>query len=311
MYKQTNYSPLGQIGMFILSLGVGIVLSVLGSIALAAIMNESILGLEKNLTDPSKIVFLKWLQGVSAVLLMGVPPFVFAKIVYGNSFQFLGLKQRSSFKQILFVLLLLFPALMLSGSLGAVAKMIPIPADWKTYFDSLEEAYSQQVFLLAKITSLKDYLVALLVMAILPAVVEELLFRGALQKMLTNISHKPGVAILITSIIFSAIHLSFYGFFARLFLGLILGYIFHYSRNIWLSILFHFLNNALVVTTIYYYHIKGIGIEKALADDSVWWYGLIGLPLVLILCHFFKKESTNVLGANITEEVIGEKPQEL
>jgi membrane protease YdiL (CAAX protease family) len=311
MYKQTNYSPLGQIGMFIAFLGVGFVLAAVALMGLASMMNVPLMQMEKVLTDPQYLDFIKWSQALSTFFIMAVPAFLFGLVVYKKPFEFLGFSQRASIKQRFFVLLLLFPALFLTGALGELNKMIPISADLAAKFKTMEDAYTKQVLLLANMKTFAQYLSSLLILAILPAFFEEMLFRGGLQKMLTNISHKPWFSIILTSIIFSLFHASYYGFLPRLFLGILLGYIFHVSRNIWLSILFHFLNNALVVSQMYYYSTHGKLSEKVLDETVPISYGLIGLPLVLVLCHFFKKESTNVLGANITEEVIGEKPQEL
>lgn len=310
MYKQTTYSPLRQIGMFIAFLGVGFVLAAVALMGLGAAMHVPLMQMEKVLTDPQYINFIKWSQVISTFLIMAVPAYLFALVVYKRPFEFLGFKQQANIKQKFYVLLLLFPALFLSGALGELNRMIPISAELAAKFKTMEDAYTKQVMLLANMKTFAQYLSSLLILAVLPAFFEEMLFRGALQKMLTNISKSPWFSIMLTSIIFSLFHASYYGFLPRLFLGIMLGYIFHTSRNIWLNILFHFLNNALVVTQMYYYSMTGKLTEKVLDETVPLWYGAVGLPLVLILAHFFKKESTNVLGANITEEVTGEKTGE-
>ena len=63
--------------------------------------------------------------------------------------------------------------------------------------------------------------------------------------------HNPHLAIWITAIIFSAIHLQFYGFIPRMLLGALLGYLFYWSGNLWLSILAHFVNNGFAVVVAY------------------------------------------------------------
>jgi len=76
-------------------------------------------------------------------------------------------------------------------------------------------------------------------------------FRGVIQKKLKNILNNPHIAILITSFVFSAIHMQFFGFLPRFFLGMILGYLFYYSGNLWMPIIAHFINNALAVLLMY------------------------------------------------------------
>lgn len=98
--------------------------------------------------------------------------------------------------------------------------------------------------------SIGGFLANLLVIAVIPAIGEELLFRGALQGILLRWFRNPHVAIWVAAIIFSAIHLQFYGFLPRMALGALFGYLFFWSKNLWLPIFAHFVNNAgvLVVT---------------------------------------------------------------
>ncbi len=93
----------------------------------------------------------------------------------------------------------------------------------------------------------------LLVIAIVPAVGEELLFRGVLQKIFINWFKKPHLAIWVTAILFSALHMQFFGFFPRMLLGVMFGYIFYWSKSLWLPILGHFINNGSVVILSYFY----------------------------------------------------------
>ncbi|WP_051292807.1 CPBP family intramembrane glutamic endopeptidase [Olivibacter sitiensis] len=83
--------------------------------------------------------------------------------------------------------------------------------------------------------------------AVLAAVGEEFFFRGILQNALVRWFKNPHVAIWVTAIIFSAIHLQFYGFLPRMFLGALLGYLYWWSNCIWLPILAHFVNNGYAV----------------------------------------------------------------
>ena len=98
-------------------------------------------------------------------------------------------------------------------------------------------------------------LLNLLIIALIPAVGEELTFRGVLQQGLMR-KMNPHVAIVISAAIFSFIHFQFFGFLPRLFLGLLLGYMFYITGSLWTSILMHFVNNGTVVV-LYYLNNKG------------------------------------------------------
>jgi membrane protease YdiL (CAAX protease family) len=104
---------------------------------------------------------------------------------------------------------------------------------------------------LTTFSSTKDLGISILVMAILPAIGEELVFRGLLQRLLYQITHHVHLSIIISALIFSTIHLQFYGFLPRFLLGLLFGYIYLWTENLSLSILAHFFNNACTLLIIF------------------------------------------------------------
>lgn len=97
-------------------------------------------------------------------------------------------------------------------------------------------------------SSVSVYLFNILVIGIVPAVGEEMVFRGVLQPLFTKWTKKKHLAVIITAILFSAMHIQFYGFFPRLFLGLVLGYMFLWSKSLWFPIVAHFINNFISIT---------------------------------------------------------------
>jgi len=99
-------------------------------------------------------------------------------------------------------------------------------------------------------------LVNLLMIGVLAAVGEELIFRGIFQKLLTGMVKNPHLGILITAILFSAFHFQFFSFLPRFILGVILGYLMYLGRSIWFPIIAHFVNNAMGVVY-YYFNSKG------------------------------------------------------
>jgi hypothetical protein len=168
-------------------------------------------------------------------------------------------------------------SLPLVGALSELNKIIPVPAAWAKVFRDLEDAYEKQVKVLSHIATFKDYLISMAVMALGPAIFEETFFRGGMQNLLWRWTRKPWLAIIITSIIFSAIHFSYYGFIPRVALGVVLGLLYYYSGNLWLSIAGHFLNNALVVTQIYYLTSQGKSIDEAMNETYPIWIDVIAL----------------------------------
>jgi hypothetical protein len=128
----------------------------------------------------------------------------------------------------------------------------------ETWMRTTQATNDEMLRILAPMNSPMDIGVNVLMMAILPAVGEELLFRGVLQRQFHKIMGNPHVAIALTAIIFSAIHLQFLGFFSRAILGMLFGYLFYFSRNIWLPIIAHFINNFLALMLVLFYGIDSM-----------------------------------------------------
>jgi membrane protease YdiL (CAAX protease family) len=155
----------------------------------------------------------------------------------------------------------------------------------------MESSYTEQVTAIIGLNNFGQYVMAMIIMAFLPALCEETLFRGGLQNFLTRSTNKPLLSIIIVSIIFSAVHFSWYGFLPRFFLGFVLGFIYHYSGKIWLNIIAHFLNNALAITAFYIDKMQGKPLKDLVADNGSSWLGIIALPIAIGLLLFFKRIS--------------------
>ncbi len=96
-------------------------------------------------------------------------------------------------------------------------------------------------------TSAWGFVVNLLMMSILPAIGEELFFRGVVQRVFAEWFRNIHVAVIVTAFIFSAIHFQFFGFVPRFLLGMFLGYVFYWTGSLWAPIMVHFINNGLAV----------------------------------------------------------------
>jgi len=134
------------------------------------------------------------------------------------------------------------------------------------------------------------------ILAVLPAICEELLFRGVFQRIFYGFFRSPHSAIWIISFLFSFLHLQFYGFLPRLILGLTFGYLYYWSGTLWLPMLAHFVNNAVPVVFNHFQTLESAGPDPNIAL----WKDLIILPVpltiaVLILLYFRNKFKTNAI----------------
>lgn len=167
--------------------------------------------------------------------------------------------------------------------------MIPLPE----VLTQMENATGDMVKGLLVMNSPMELMLNLLVVAVIPAIAEEMIFRGiiqdALEKMITN----PHVAILVASIIFSAIHMQFEGFLPRVVLGLVLGYLFYWTRNLWVPILAHLVNNGAQVVVAYLMPEQMAELEPGAMDSSLLLPGLISLVLTIGVGYYIVKEKVS------------------
>lgn len=135
--------------------------------------------------------------------------------------------------------------------------------------------------------------VNLFVVALVPAICEEFIFRGALQGIFIRLFKNKHIAIWSGAIVFSAIHIQFFGFLPRMLLGVAFGYIYFWTGNLSYAIFAHFLNNAYVVCVAYYLQQKNLPFESADEMPMAWYGYLISAILTLALFKFLKDSSTN------------------
>ena len=134
--------------------------------------------------------------------------------------------------------------------LASINEQMQLPAalsgvqDWMQQMETNADHLSQ-VLITTKSTSTLVF--NLIVVSLLPAIGEELIFRGVLLKILTRWSGKMHAGVWISAIVFSALHLQFYGFLPRLVMGVMLGYLAVWSGSLIPSMLVHFLNNSFAI----------------------------------------------------------------
>lgn len=285
-------SKWGQFGILIGMIGGCLIIGGIISLILWTLMTHgSITTMEKDMLKPQNLHAVLVLQTVSTLLVFFLPAVLFAFICYRKGWTYLGFDGTVNNRQLLSVLLIAICVLPLIGGLGELNKAIPLPPNLKLKFDAAEKTYAESVSQIAQVKTWGQYLTSLLIIAAMPAIFEETLFRGALQNLFTRWFKGPWVAIILTSFLFSAVHLSWYGFIPRFVLGVVLGMLFYYGQSIWLNILAHFMNNAIIVTQLFVLTQQGQKIDITAEDHFPLWVAGIGLVLVVALMTWFIRSS--------------------
>ena len=186
---------------------------------------------------------LIWMNNITQLVGFALPVALFFLLFGGDSIHNLQLRNAGIF-------LLLAPLLILSASplidFSAFVNGLLIPENsWlERTFKPTEELAEQMTSLFLDPNSNVPLFVSFLSIAIIPAICEELVFRGVMLPLLAKITRNIHAAVWITAMLFSLIHVQFYGFLPRMIMGALLGYFVVWSGSLWTSILAHFVNNA-------------------------------------------------------------------
>jgi membrane protease YdiL (CAAX protease family) len=260
----------------------------------AAALNVPFIEIQTVLLRPENTSMTQIANAFASIIGFGVPALVVAYFTKGTFASNLGFKPISSEKQVGIVILLAFTGLILSGALGDLTDKITFSSSIRTWATDLEAQYKKALMAMTQMRSIGDLILAIVAIAVVPAIVEELYFRATLQKIIIDWSGKPLLAIVITAILFSAFHFSYFGFLSRMSLGIVLGLIYYYTKTIWLPILMHFVNNAIGVSALYAVRNNPKKIDQVMDSNLTYYWVIIGLIALFILFKQLKKTTDGV-----------------
>ena len=233
----------------------------------------TLMGTVMNGSDVDAVAMIYIGTVVQSLLVFVVPALMIAYSVDKNATGYLGMKNNGRLGyHILYTLAIFLFSYPLTSFLSQWNSQMVLPevfSELEKTMRSMEDAAMETTELILSLHSVGGLLLNLLVVALLAAFSEELFFRGALQQLLGRWLKSGHAAVWIAAAFFSVFHFQFYGFLPRMLLGALLGYLFLYSRNLWIPILFHFVNNASVIILHYFW------------GDASWFRELDELPLTM------------------------------
>jgi membrane protease YdiL (CAAX protease family) len=230
--------------LVVLALGVAISIPIYGWDILDKIAMDS------DYSDPFIISALKYFQIVNQIGVFIVPALLFVILSSDNFTSYLSLDKRIKRFSIFFGFLVLFVSLPFINWLVLANGEMHLPdffSGIESWMRRSEEKAQQLTEIFLSTGTWSGLVINLVMIGGLAAIGEELIFRGILVRLFREWTHSVHLAVLIPAVLFSALHLQFYGFFGRLVLGIILGYLFVWSGSLWVPVIVHFLNNAMAV----------------------------------------------------------------
>ena len=254
--------------------------------------------------QPLSVTSLKWIQLFQSAAMFLLPPLCMAYLWAKAPMQWLKVDKFQSFKVSSMAILLMLVALPAINLLADINQQMALPTflePLEAWMKTQEETAKQLTEQFLSVTTYSGLIINILLMALLPAVAEELTFRGVLQRLFqgSNVSDfrtvkVPHIAIWVTAILFSAIHMQFYGFLPRMLMGALFGYMLVWTGSLWVPILMHFTNNAMAVILYFVATRAGWDMEKvdAIGTGDTLWLGIVSIVLTIGGIYAFRRSTT-------------------
>ena len=254
----------------------------------------------------SDINTLKWIQLLQTISLFLLPSLILAYLCSQTPCNWLQLDKKVDWTVLLWaigIMLVALPAINLTSHWN---QQMVLP-DWLSGVEEWMKNKEAEAEWLTKqfmsVTTVSGLLVNLFLMAVLPALSEEITFRGVLQRLLNPklstlnsqlLTLNSHLAIWLTAIIFSAIHMQFYGFVPRMLMGALFGYMLVWTGSLWVPMLMHFVNNGMAVLLYFLANRAGWDMDKvdAIGTNDTLWVGIVSLVLTVVGIYAFRRSTT-------------------
>lgn len=250
----------------------------------------------------TQVYALKIFQLLSSLGRFILIPVFFLYLINAPLITSTGLNKSVHARQIFLIILIMISATGVIGFIYEWNQNIQLPAameEAEKLMRRLETQAQLQTDAFLNTTNIGGLLLNIFIIGIVASVGEEFLFRGVLQRLILTHTQKVHLAVWSAAFIFSFIHLQFFGFFPRLILGAIVGYLYAWSGSLWSAIIAHFVNNTGAV--IAYYLLNKEIISEQVAEPTGWVQAIISLPLLIFFIFLYNRSVRN--GKRLDENI--------
>ena len=263
--------------------------------------------------QPLSVTSLKWIQFFQSAAMFLLPPLCMAYLWSKQPLEWLKVKGEKELKgeklkvkgERVWAVVLMLVALPAINLLAHINEQMALPAflePLEAWMKTQEETAKNLTDQFMHVTTFGGLIINLLLMAVLPAISEELTFRGVLMNLFKVKGKRlemkgesvPHLAIWCSAILFSAIHLQFYGFVPRMLMGALFGYMLVWTGSLWTPILMHFTNNAMAVILYFVSLRAGWDIEMmdAIGTNDTLWLGVVSMVITIVGIYAFRRSTT-------------------
>jgi uncharacterized protein len=265
MEKRAILGDIHPVGQIIFTMGVimfvALVVVIAGMALAIPFTNKGLMELLGGLDmqNPENLNLMKYLQIISHLGMFIIPSLVLAWFFGRRIKAYLFLDRIPNTTILILSSLIIFAAVPFINFILELNMQMHLPdqlSGLENWMRRAEQNAEEMTKAFLRVDSAGGLLFNLFMVAVIPAIGEELMFRGVLMRIFQRWTHSQHLAIWITAILFSAIHIQFFGFFPRMILGVLFGYLVMYTGSLWPAIIAHFVNNAAAVIAWYLFHQK-------------------------------------------------------
>ncbi|PKQ60534.1 hypothetical protein BZG02_18900 [Labilibaculum filiforme] len=289
----SHYSPLSQLMMSLLVVVGSFMLCMFaGSILAYLIFDVNIFTDTTSLDingDAVNVSVLKFYQSVYSTGMFIIPPFIIAWLLNNRALNYLFLDRKFSTYQFLLASITIVIALPAINLLASINSHLQLPEFLSGVEQWMRHSEDQAAIITKKFLAMEtpfDLFVNLILIAVIPALGEELLFRGVIQRIFSSMTKNVHWGIIITAFLFAALHMQFFGLLPRMAMGILFGYLLVWTKSLWVPILAHLINNGMAVCMSYFINKGKIpeDIEQFGGNHAgIWASGLISLSILALL----------------------------
>ena len=285
-------SPLYKAGVLVAMMFVGFFIAQI--LVVFIFIATSANPLENMVVDPlsQPVWALQTIQFTSSVFTFLLPAFITAWLCSNQIKDFLSIRAFPDMRLLAVICLatlLLSPTVSLTGYFNSQIHLPESMAAIEEWMKAMEE--DAEALLQKMITGkgIITFVINLFVIAVVAGVTEEFLFRGALLQIIRQKIKNHHIAIWVVAILFSAIHLQFYGFIPRMILGAYLGYLVYWTKNIWVPVFAHFFHNAVSFIGLSNESLKDNALfADEIASEDILWFTIIACICLIAFVYCIK-----------------------
>lgn len=217
---------------------------VIGFITVSVVSTFTFLKFGCNFTPAVRIITV-----IQDLLMFIFPAVITALLITRQPAELLAVNKRPPFMPLLFGILALVFSIPAMNFLICLNESLPLPDDLAATLRAMEDNAAEMVIAMQGPHTVPNLIMSILIVSIFAGLSEEILFRGAFQRIMVTGGVNAHAAIWISAIIFSAMHMQFFGFFPRMLLGALFGYTLWWTRSLWVPIILHAFNNGMYVVS--------------------------------------------------------------